>query len=68
MARYFIRRALSLIPTLFIVITLSFFLIRLAPGGPFARERDVPEAILQNLMKRYHMDEPLFKQYLRYMG
>jgi oligopeptide transport system permease protein len=50
------------------VITLSFFLIRLAPGGPFARERDVPEAILQNLMKRYHMDEPLFKQYLRYMG
>jgi oligopeptide transport system permease protein len=67
MARYFIRRVLSLIPTLFIVITLSFFLIRLAPGGPFARERDVPEAILQNLMKRYHMDEPLFKQYLRYM-
>ncbi|MEN6499529.1 MAG: ABC transporter permease [Rectinema sp.] len=68
MARYFIRRALSVIPTLFIVITLSFFLIRLAPGGPFARERDVPEAILQNLLKRYHMDEPLFKQYLRYMG
>ncbi len=67
MARYFIRRVLSLIPTLFIVITLSFFLIRIAPGGPFARERDVPEAILQNLMKRYHMDEPLFKQYLRYM-
>jgi len=59
---------LSVIPTLFIVITLSFFLIRLAPGGPFARERDVPEAILQNLLKRYHMDEPLFKQYLRYMG
>jgi len=68
MPRYLIRRVLSIIPTLFIVITLSFFLIRLAPGGPFARERDVPEAILQNLMKRYHMDEPLFKQYLRYMG
>ncbi|HNV35538.1 MAG TPA: ABC transporter permease [Rectinema sp.] len=68
MPRYFIRRILSIIPTLFIVITLSFFLIRLAPGGPFAREREVPEAILQNLMKRYHMDEPLVKQYLRYMG
>ena len=68
MPRYFIRRILSIIPTLFIVITLSFFLIRLAPGGPFAREREVPEAILQNLMKRYHMDEPLIKQYLRYMG
>lgn len=68
MARYFIRRVLSLIPTLFIIVTLSFFLIRLAPGGPFAREKDVPEIILQNLLKRYHMDEPLWNQYLRYMG
>lgn len=68
MPRFIIRRILSLIPTMFIIITVSFFLIRLAPGGPFAREREVPEAILQNLMKRYHMDEPLFKQYLRYLG
>ena len=45
MARFFIRRMLSLVPTLFIIVTLSFFLIRLAPGGPFARERDLPEAI-----------------------
>lgn len=68
MARYFIRRVLSLIPTMFVIITLSFFLIRLAPGGPFAREKDVPEIILQNLQKRYHMDESLGKQYLRYLG
>ncbi|MCE5256150.1 MAG: ABC transporter permease [Spirochaetaceae bacterium] len=68
MARYIIRRVLSLIPTIFVVVTLSFFLIRLAPGGPFAREKDVPEIILQNLLKRYHMDEPLGKQYLRYLG
>lgn len=68
MAKYLIRRILSLIPTLFVIVTLSFFLIRLAPGGPFARERDVPEAILQNLMKKYHMDEPLSRQYLRYLG
>jgi len=53
---------------MFIIVTLSFFLIRLAPGGPFARERDLPEAILQNILKRYHMDEPLPKQYLRYLG
>ena len=39
MARFFIRRLLSLVPTLFIIITLSFFLIRVAPGGPFNRER-----------------------------
>jgi oligopeptide transport system permease protein len=68
MSRYFIRRVLSLIPTLFVIITLSFFLIRLAPGGPFAREKDVPEIILQNLMKRYNMDQPLVQQYLRYLG
>lgn len=68
MARYFIRRVLSLIPTMFVIITLSFFLIRLAPGGPFAREKDVAEIIIQNLEKRYHMDEPLPKQYVRYLG
>ncbi|TXT50181.1 MAG: oligopeptide transport system permease protein [Spirochaetes bacterium] len=68
MSRYFIRRVLSLIPTLFVIITLSFFLIRLAPGGPFAREKDVPEIILQNLLKRYNMDQPLAQQYLRYLG
>ena len=68
MARYFIRRVLSLIPTLFVIVTLSFFLIRLAPGGPFAREKAVPEIILQNLLKRYHMDEPLWNQYVRYLG
>ncbi len=68
MARFFIRRLLSLVPTLFIIVTLSFFLIRVAPGGPFNRERDMPEAILQNILARYHMDEPLFKQYTRYLG
>jgi len=68
MARFFIRRLLSLVPTLFIIVTLSFFLIRLAPGGPFNRERDLPEAILQNILQRYHMDEPLLKQYTRYLG
>ncbi len=68
MSRYFIRRVLSLIPTLFVIVTLSFFLIRLAPGGPFAREKDVPEIILQNLLKRYNMDQPLAQQYLRYLG
>lgn len=68
MARFIIRRILSLIPTMFIIITVSFFMIRVAPGGPFAREREVPEAILQNLMARYHLDEPLPQQYVRYLG
>ncbi|MCX7023260.1 MAG: ABC transporter permease subunit [Spirochaetes bacterium] len=68
MAKYIIRRLLSLIPTMFIIITLSFFLIRVAPGGPFSGEKGLPEQVQQNLLKKYHMDEPLFRQYLRYFG
>lgn len=68
MGRFIVRRLISLIPTMFIIVTLSFFIIRLAPGGPFSSEKNLPEAIMANIMKKYHMDEPLGKQYLRYMG
>jgi oligopeptide transport system permease protein len=68
MTKFIIRRMLSLIPTMFIIVTLSFFLIRFAPGGPFSSEKKLPEAVLQNIMKKYHMDESLPRQYLRYMG
>jgi oligopeptide transport system permease protein len=68
MTKYIIRRLLSLIPTMFIIVTLSFFLIRFAPGGPFSSEKKLPEQVLQNIMKKYHMDEPMGKQYLRYLG
>ncbi|MCF7928558.1 MAG: ABC transporter permease subunit [Spirochaetales bacterium] len=67
MKKYVIRRALGLIPTLFIIITVSFFIIRLAPGGPFAREKAVPDEILRNLERKYHMDDPLVVQYGRYL-
>ena len=68
MGRFVLRRALSIIPTVFIIITLGFFIIRVAPGGPFSREKAVPEAVLRNLMAKYHMDEPLIKQYFRFLG
>lgn len=68
MSRFIIRRVLSMIPTLFIIVTLSFFLIRLAPGGPFSGEKKLPPEIMANIMRKYHMDEPLPKQYLRYMN
>lgn len=68
MTKFMIRRFLSLIPTMFIIITVSFFIIRFAPGGPFSGEKNLPEQIVQNLLKKYHMDEPIFKQYLRYFG
>jgi len=53
---------------MFVLVTLSFFLIRFAPGGPFSGEKKLPEQVLQNIMRKYHMDEPLGKQYLRYLG
>ncbi len=66
--RFIVRRFLSVIPTLFIIVTLSFFLIRLAPGGPFSGEKKLPPEIMANIMRKYHMDEPLMNQYFRYVG
>jgi len=68
MGKYILKRILGLIPTMFIIITLSFFIIRLAPGGPFSSEKKVTPEVMQNLLKKYHMDESLPKQYLRYIG
>jgi len=68
MSRFIVRRFLSVIPTLFIIVTLSFFLIRLAPGGPFSGEKKLPPEIMANIMRKYHMDEPLLNQYFRYIG
>jgi oligopeptide transport system permease protein len=68
MTKFIIRRLLSLIPTMFIIVTLSFFLIRYAPGGPFSGEKNLPAQVIENMLKKYHMDEPLGKQYLRYFG
>ncbi len=68
MTKFIIRRFLSLIPTMFVIITLSFFLIRFAPGGPFSSEKKLPEAVLQNILKKYHMDESMPMQYLRYFN
>ncbi len=67
MTKYIIRRFLGLIPTLFIIVTMSFFIIRIAPGGPFDAERNLPQQILENIEKKYHLDEPLLVQYGRYM-
>ena len=68
MTRFVIKRLLGLIPTMFVIVTLSFIIIRVAPGGPFSSEKSVPAEVLANLEKKYHMNEPLPQQYLRYMG
>jgi oligopeptide transport system permease protein len=65
---YALRRLLATIPTLLAVITLCYVLLHLTPGGPFDTEHKIPEAVLANLNAKYHLNEPLWKQYLLYMG
>jgi oligopeptide transport system permease protein len=66
--RYTVRRFLGAIPTLLIIITLAFFLLHAAPGGPFDVQRKLPPVIKQNIDRMYHLDEPLYQQYFRYLG
>jgi oligopeptide transport system permease protein len=68
MLSFVFRRFLSAIPTLFVVVTLSFFLMRVAPGGPFDLEQPLEAKIMENLQKAYGLDLPLHEQYLRYLG
>jgi oligopeptide transport system permease protein len=68
MARHVMWRLLGLIPTLLMLITVAFFLMRVAPGGPFDSEMLVPAEIEANLNAKYHMDESLPQQYFRYLS
>jgi oligopeptide transport system permease protein len=65
--RYSLTRFLGAIPTLFILITVAFFMIRAAPGGPFDAEKALPAEIEANLRAAYHLDEPLVQQFGRYV-
>ncbi|MBX3748248.1 MAG: ABC transporter permease subunit [Verrucomicrobiae bacterium] len=68
MLRFIGRRLLETIPLLLAIATFTFFMIRLAPGGPFSAERNVTPEILLNLERHYGFDQPLWKQYLDYLG
>ncbi|HWT77967.1 MAG TPA: ABC transporter permease subunit [Candidatus Methylomirabilis sp.] len=65
---YTLRRVVGFLPVLFVIVSLSFFMMRLAPGGPFDQDRALPEQVRVNIEARYHLDEPLWRQYLRYLG
>jgi len=67
MLSYTLRRLIGAIPTLFIIVTVAFFLIRVAPGGPFHLERPLDAQVMENLLKVYHLDQPLWRQYLLYL-
>jgi len=66
MGRYIIHRLISMAITLFFIITITFFLMHAIPGGPFTREKPLPEAIIKALNEKYHLDDPIWKQYLDY--
>ncbi len=68
MISYILRRIAGLVPTLFVLVTLSFFIIRLAPGNPFDQEQALTPAIRANLDAAYGLDRPLLEQYGRYLA
>jgi len=68
MLRFLGRRLLVAIPTLLLVVTLAFFMMRAAPGGPFDSDRRLPPEIEANVRARYGLDRPLGEQYLAYLG
>lgn len=68
MLRFICSRLLQSIPVLLLVATVTFFMIHAAPGGPFDAERAVPPEVLKHLNQRYHLDDPLWKQYIDYMS
>ena len=67
MLKFIFRRFLEAIPTLFILITISFFMMRLAPGSPFTGERALTPEVMANIEAKYHLNDPMWKQYLNYL-
>ena len=68
MLNYAFKRILTIIPTLLAIITLTFFLMRIAPGGPFDEERPLAPAVLENIQASYGLNKPLIEQYFIYIG
>jgi oligopeptide transport system permease protein len=68
MLRFLLRRLLTAIPTLLLVVTVAFFMMRAAPGNPFDGQRRLSPAVEKNVMARYGLNKPLGEQYLSYLG
>src|SRR6185312_10401611 len=68
MLRFLFRRLLIAIPTMFVVVTLAFFMMRAAPGSPFVGERHLSPEVERNVMAKYGLDKPLPVQYVTYVG
>ena len=68
MIKFIAKRILEAIPTLLVLITISFFLMRFAPGSPFTSDRPLPPEVLANIEAKYGLDKPVFEQYTTYLG
>ena len=68
MFRFVLRRLLQAIPVLFVITTATFFMVRFVPGGPFTAEKAIPPEIMRNLEAHYGLDQPLWRQYVNYLG
>lgn len=68
MTKFILRRVLQAAPVLWAALTIAFFLMRLAPGGPFADEKSFPEESIRQLNRHYGLDKPILVQYCRYLG
>ncbi|MBM7693059.1 dipeptide transport system permease protein [Peribacillus deserti] len=67
MNSYFVKRLISMLITLWLIITLTFFLMHAIPGSPFTSDKNTNEAVQNNLKSFYHLDEPLYVQYGAYL-
>lgn len=67
MARYLVQRLITMVVVAWVIVTVTFFMMKALPGGPFSSERKVPEAIMKAIERRYNLDKPLMEQYLDYI-
>ena len=68
MWRFALNRLLQAIPVLLIVISATFMLVHSAPGGPFSADKAVPPEVIKALEAQYKLDQPMWKQYVSYLG
>jgi oligopeptide transport system permease protein len=68
MYKFIIKRFLEAVPTLLILITISFFMMRLAPGSPFTNDRGLPSQIVEKIEAEYGLNKPMYEQYFTYLG
>ncbi|PSW21086.1 oligopeptide ABC transporter permease OppB [Photobacterium sanctipauli] len=68
MIKFIAKRIFEAIPTLLVLITISFFLMRFAPGNPFSSDRPLPPEVMANIEAKYGLDKPVFEQYTTYLG